>query len=273
MEKINNAIIIHGPGRSGTTLFSNILSLHKDLYWISGYTNKYPGLPVLSLANNFQQIKSIEKLTRNKGKFPRPAEAYNFWNHFFKEFESVHGAPEKSEVSRALQTLHKIKSYSSGHRFVTKLTGNSRVQFLHRLFENPTILWIDRRPEAVVMSYYKQRWGYKSRPDKFESLPKLQLIEVYSERYKGYQLEKQKLKQFKFFQLFYEDLISDPIAFFSEVCQKTDLPIYKGFKETILNWEIYGGSNEAYKKNLSEEELNYLEAKLFEESEELGYRS
>ena len=84
--KIKNAIIIHGPGRSGTTLLSNILSLHSGFYWISGYNNKFPSLPSLSIFNNLLKYHSFEKYTRGKQKFPRPAEAYGFWNYYIPNF-------------------------------------------------------------------------------------------------------------------------------------------------------------------------------------------
>ena len=173
MNKIKNAVIIHGPGRSGTTLLSNMLSLHREFYWISGYLNKFPHLPILTLANNLQFLKYFEEFSRAKKKFPRPAEAYNFWTYYFPDFNTIDGTPKIDEVQSALKTLHKMDQFSMGHRFITKLTGYSRFNYLESLFENPTVLWIDRNPESVVMSFYKQKWGYKSKPEQFKTTPKL----------------------------------------------------------------------------------------------------
>ena len=55
-EKISDAVVLHGPGRSGTTLFSRILSTHSAFAWISGYVNRFPGYPVLSVFNRVMEI-------------------------------------------------------------------------------------------------------------------------------------------------------------------------------------------------------------------------
>jgi hypothetical protein len=52
-------IILSGPGRSGTTLFSQLFSHHKDFAWISGWVNKYPQLPSLSIVNHIYQNHQI----------------------------------------------------------------------------------------------------------------------------------------------------------------------------------------------------------------------
>lgn len=262
MDKIKNAIIIHGPGRSGTTLLSSILSLHKDFYWISGYVNRYPQAPFLSIFNNFQQINKFESFSRGKNKFPRPAEAYAFWNHHFKEFNQSLGKSQKEEVENSLETINSIKKYSKGDRFITKITGSARADFIDSMFENPTILWIDRNPESVVMSYYKQRWNYKSRPSEFDAKLKTELIKEYVDKFKKIKNEKKNLHKFNFHQLFYEDLVSDPLRFFSTLCENLNLEMYDSFYDKVKKWDIYKGSNDSYKKLLNEEELKFMKKEL-----------
>lgn len=92
---ISNAIIIHGPGRSGTTLLSNILSLHPELGWISGYIGYFPQQPFLSVLNRIQDIKAIESFSRGRKKYPRPGETYKFWKYYFPDFNS----PEDYKMS------------------------------------------------------------------------------------------------------------------------------------------------------------------------------
>lgn len=272
MNKIKNAVIIHGPGRSGTTLLSNILSLHKDFYWISGYVSKYPNLPVLSFINNFQRIDAFEEFNRGKKKFPRPSEAYGFWKNYFEQFNVSNGKPQINEDKNVIKTINKIKNYSFGNRFITKLTGDARFDFIDSVFENPTIIWIDRKPESVVMSYYKQRWNYKSKLDEFKKKPKTELIQEYCNKFKSINEQKQQLLKYNFQQVYYEDLAENPLVFFSKLCDKLNLEMNEAFSDKIKNWNIYQGSNDAYKKDLNVEELLFLERELFDVSKELGYK-
>ena len=272
MNKIKNAVIIHGPGRSGTTLLSNILSLHKEFYWISGYLNKYPNIPILSRFNNFQRINQFEEYNRGKKKFPRPAEAYGFWNYYFKEFNHNLGKPRKDEIENGRKAITEIKKHSKGSRFITKITGGARFEFIDSMFDNPTILWIDRKPESVVMSYYKQRWNYKSKLEEFDKKSKTELIKEYSDKFKKINDEKKNFHKFNFHQLFYEDLVSDPLLFFSSLCKNLNLEMYNSYDEKVKNWEIYKGSNDSYKKTLNKEESKFLENELGEVAKTLGYK-
>ena len=45
-------VIINGPGRSGTTLFSEMFCYHEDFAWISGWVNLFPAYPSLSYFNH-----------------------------------------------------------------------------------------------------------------------------------------------------------------------------------------------------------------------------
>jgi len=64
--------VIHGPGRSGTTLFNNILSLHPQLSWISGYVDRFPQCPALAFLNRLQSVSVFERTTRESGTFRAP---------------------------------------------------------------------------------------------------------------------------------------------------------------------------------------------------------
>lgn len=271
MNKIKNAIIIHGPGRSGTTLLSNILSLHPDFYWISGYVNKYPNLQILSIFNNFQRIPFFEKLNRGKKKFPRPAEAYNFWKYYFNQFNIKGANPEKKQTQNAIRAIHRINKYSIGNRFITKLTGASRFEIIDSIFEKPTIIWIDRNPESVIMSYYKQKWNYKSKPAAFNNKSKAELIQEYCNDFININEEKKKLQKYNFIQVYYEDLISKPEFFFINLCKSLNLELNHSFLQKINNWHIYQGSNESYKELLNAKEQKLLQTQLFEISKSLGY--
>ena len=210
--KIDNAIIIHGPGRSGTTLLSNLLSLYSGFYWISGYNNKFPAFPSLSILNNFLKCHYIEKYTRDKKKFPRPAEAYDFWKYYIPNFNEpnlIIGNIDCEKVNKCKETITKIGNRMNGKRFITKITGYSRFTILNELFSNPSIIWIERDPRIVVLSYYKQKWFYKKNEEKFNKTSKMELLEIYIEKYLSFYNDKKQLTRFNFTQVLYEDLIQD----------------------------------------------------------------
>ena len=78
MEKVKGAIILNGPGRSGTTLVYQILANHEDLAWISGWMNKFYKWPILSFFNKFYRAN-----WNNYKVAPKPAEAYGYWKGFY----------------------------------------------------------------------------------------------------------------------------------------------------------------------------------------------
>ncbi|TDN89134.1 hypothetical protein DET49_10750 [Salegentibacter sp. 24] len=117
--RIKNAIIILGPGKSGSTLLNHIFSLHPDLFWISTYVNKFPEHPELSILNNIHRIPMLEKNSRNKDNFPRPAEAFFFWTYHITTFWS--DKPISSEEGARLnKALSKIRKFQSGNRLLLK---------------------------------------------------------------------------------------------------------------------------------------------------------
>lgn len=259
--KIKNAIIVHGPGRSGTTLLSSILSLHEDLGWISGYINKYPNILELAYLNKLQNNRAFEQFSRNKRRVPRPSEAYGFWAHYVPSFNSkTLLSPDEKAIAETIKAINKILKISKKDRFITKLTGNSRWQTLEAVFESPTVLWINRNPEAVIMSYYKNKWGYKNDLEGFHSKSKIELIKGYSERYNQYINERKNLEKFNLFDFQYEDMVRDKIAFFNDICYKTGLPFSKRFQSIVNSWDIKTETNKAYLKSMNDKEIMYLKS-------------
>lgn len=260
MEKIKNAILIHGPGRSGTTLLSSILSLHEDLGWISGYVNKFPEHTYLAQLNKIQGSKEIEKWNRNKKKYPRPSEAYNFWLHYVPEFnnENIEQVSQES-ANRTIKAINSILKHTSKERFITKITGKSRYQTIDAIFDNPKVIWIDRNPKSIVTSYYKLKWNYKHRLDQFAKKSKMDLLKEYAMQYLSFEADKKELLKYDIQSFQYEKLVENPELFFKEICDFTDLSYSNNFERIVNSWDIKKGTNSGYKKYLNEEEENYLE--------------
>lgn len=260
--KLKNAVIIHGPGKSGTTLLNDILALHPDLFWISTYLNRYPQFPIFSILNNLQSTGIIERYTRSKRKFPRPAEAFHFFSNYIPDFRLNQPSFDPEEIQVLQQALIRIGNFQKGDRLITKITGPSRADFLGQVFENPYIIWIDRDPKAVITSFYKYKWRYKNNPKVFAAKSKKDLIKEYTTYYNWIRKEKDRLKQFRFKRMSYEALIEDPNSFFQDLCLFLDLDYSSSFQKTVLSWDIQKNTNEQYKQFFNEEELEYLDALL-----------
>ncbi len=259
--KIKNALIIHGPGRSGTTLLVNILALHEKIGWLSSYVDRFPKYPILTSFNKMQEVSAFEVWNRNKTKFPRPSEAYNFWLHHVPEFNKAELQTISKESAYAAQKyISKIKKYSGKPIFMTKITGLSRHQTLDAVFEQPKIVWIDRNPLAVIASYYKQRWDYKNKPKAFEATLKTDLIKHYTAKYKLFQDDKNNLKKFPILEVKYQDLINNRHEVISTICEFTNIPYSSKFRKAVDNWLIKEGSNKAYKNLFSNEDINLIES-------------
>lgn len=262
MKRIKNAVIIHGPGKSGTTLFNDILSLHNDLYWISSYLNKYPDKPYLAFLNNVKKIAFLEKFTRNKKKFPRPVESFLFWSHFITNFHRNDADFKHLEIKEAIRAAKRIGQFQTGKRLVIKLTGPARLEFLEEIFEDPFILWIDRDPRAIIASFYSNKWKYKNREKDFLNRTKTELIEEYATYYKWIDKEKESLKKFRFKKVSYEFLTDNPTQFFKEVCEFLNLEFDKSFQELIKSWHIKKLTNEKYLRIFNQKELDFMEKQL-----------
>jgi len=253
-KKIKNAIIIHGPGRSGTTLLNSIMSTHSDLAWISSWVNRFPSWYLLSCFNVFRKGKD------GRSKLPKPTEAYHFWLHYLPQFNEKHPKFKTEDVSRLCSVLRKVQSCQGKERLLVKLTGEARAEFIDAVFENPKIIWLDREPASVIMSYYKQRWGYKNKESVFKSKSKKELIKEYFEKYQHFQKEKEHLKGFDVFYLSYEAFVEAPEKTIRDLCNFTGLEFNAQFQAYVAKRSYHSDTNTAYLKHLGEEELQYLNA-------------
>ena len=174
---IRQPIIVFGTGRSGTTVFHEMLCEHPRLVWLSPLCNRFPDNAVpnrilMMLASGTPLRRMLLR------RFP-PDECYGFWEHHAKGFS----APCRDLVSDDLSngTRGRLQNALSGmsgrqhDRLLMKITGWPRLGYLSTLFEHPRYIHVIRDGRAVANSLLnigfwqgwagpgKWRWGPLSR--------------------------------------------------------------------------------------------------------------
>jgi hypothetical protein len=253
-------VIINGPGRSGTTLLSQLFSYHKDFTWISGWLNRYPNLTKLTYFNFLYRSNLFGIDISNLPKTPKPAEAYNFWNHYINNFND-NTNPSSLELKRLSSVIKKLKVKSNKPHFVTKITGDLRKNVFDNIFENYELIWIERDPRVVVSSYIKQRWFYKEQPKEYEKLDKIEKIKFYSNYYINiYNKAKVVPKRI----VYYENLCKNPQGFMSSLFNELELDFSEYHASKVREREIKEIGWSHYKNKYTKDQIKLLN-KLLEE--------
>lgn len=273
---IEKAIIIHGPGRSGTTLLNSIICSHPCLGWVSGYLNKFPRYPRLSY---FNRINDIEFFKTNFAKlklFPKSVEAYHFWDYYLDNFNLNNFDENKtnlSKVNKLINVIKKILLYSNRKRFILKITGASRDKFLDKIFFRPYIIYINRDPRAVVYSYFKQRWGYKNDIYSYNNISEEELIDKYCSKYISFYKDRINLmqKKFNFFEVFYEDLIKAPMFEIERLLSLVELDFDRNVQKHMKTINFLKSTNDVYTDRLSKNSIDIMQDKLEKPIHEMNY--
>jgi omega-hydroxy-beta-dihydromenaquinone-9 sulfotransferase len=174
-KTLNKPIILLGMGRSGTSIVADIILNHQSLSGVSNYHGKYP----LNKYVNFIRLLSDNKLYKILGQKQqlnnvnilqkyayRPSESYDYLNavmgvDFGKRFlNKIELSDTQIEDIRA--HFSQLTKYQFKERLGFKITGPSRIKFLHQIFPNAQYINITRNPlpnlrSLLKVSFYKDR--------------------------------------------------------------------------------------------------------------------
>lgn len=165
MTNASDPVFFIGAPRSGTTVLFEAFARHEQLGWPSNYSRKFPGIPqlglILRLTNNrFINLSGQKKqynrvLIANK-LLPKPAEAYEFWNHyteidFAKQYLIDQSATPECR-KRLIRAVKAILYWEGKTTFSAKFTGPSRIHFLKSIFPKARFVHVIRDGRAVVHS-------------------------------------------------------------------------------------------------------------------------
>ncbi|UJA19993.1 sulfotransferase [Thermoleophilia bacterium SCSIO 60948] len=155
-------LIIVGTGRCGSTLLHRLLAEHEQLAWISPYNEVMPERTSLGVLSNLYRLP-LSTRVRHAKVFPKPYEAYRFWEHYMPGFSRRESPLEASDVPeegarRVRVAADRLVRAQGGRRLLVKVTGWSRMAYFDRVFPGATFIHLKRDPRSVVSSWMQAGW-------------------------------------------------------------------------------------------------------------------
>lgn len=255
---MKNQIFLTGPGRSGTTLTNSVLSLHPEIVSINSWyalTKK----PVFNFLGERIRRSLLRKKLGNVKGFPRANEPLQLWRDSFHNFWDAVNEQEpldSDEKNKFRKRIAGIMQYESDDKsFMTKMTGPPYNRVLRDIFPESKIVWVDRDPRAVVLSYIKMGWVGVDRisSEKVGNMTKEELIRQSCDRYNHYYDLKTKEK-FDY-TLLYEDLVKDKVSAITNLLNALGLSKPRGYLRLVDEVKVYANRNANYELSPSEYDL------------------
>ena len=149
----DSPIFVVGSGRSGSTVFFDILARHPHVASLSKFSRDFPARPWMNrLLLAARSSAVIDGLLR--GPWFSASEAYPFWDRHCPGFSSCCRDLDASDVTpvaaaRIRAAFDRTRTRSR-QRFAAKITGWPRVLYLREIFPTGRFINITRDPRAVA---------------------------------------------------------------------------------------------------------------------------
>ena len=161
--RIEKPVVIVGTGRCGSTMLHRLLARHEALGWLSTFNEVFPTQPWLARYSDLYRHPSFSRTVKHLPFFPKPFEAYRFWEHYLPGF-SRRDRPLTADdvpplgVGPVRRAVARILEAQDKQRFLVKVTGWSRMAYFDRIFPDAAFVFLNREVRAVVSSWVQAGW-------------------------------------------------------------------------------------------------------------------
>lgn len=155
-------IILVGTGRCGSTMLHRLLARHGELGWLSTFNETLPSQAWLAAFSGLYRTRLPDRV-KHLAAFPKPFEAYRFWEHYLPGF-SRRDRPQTAAdvyepgVEPVRRATARILRFQRHSRLLAKVTGWSRIAYFDRIYPDAVFVSLRREPRAVVSSWVKAGW-------------------------------------------------------------------------------------------------------------------
>jgi hypothetical protein len=268
-------IVVVGTGRCGSTFLHRVLARHEELGWLSTFNEVVPGQPALSAFSRLYEWPLPMRVKHAKA-FPKPFEAYRFWEHYLPGFSRrdqplTAGDVPEDGIEPVREATGRVLRFHGRPRLLVKVTGWSRIAYFDRLYPNALFVHLVREPRAVVSSWVQAGWLDVTSPPDSEGWQWGEVPVPYLEAWRdlgGGSLLSAALKirldlddiaanmplfPERCHELSYEDLVSSPERTLRSLCEFCELEWTPRFGQVVGGLSFYDSTGK-WRRHLSDED-------------------
>ncbi|GAA4559992.1 sulfotransferase family protein [Planotetraspora kaengkrachanensis] len=280
-----------GTGRCGSTLVHDVIARHPDVSFVSNLDDRWRRTPA-----SVRPLNGIiyRRMPTGFRKRLRPSEGYVALSRevsptLVNPFRDLVAADATPWLADRLRVFFESRGATEpGQHFVHKFTLWPRASFLHEVFPEARFVHIVRDGRAVANSLLQMTWwsGYLG-PSRWELGP---LSDGYAQEWEregrslvhlagigwkllmdAFEVARTTVPSDLWFEVRYEDLLADPRKHMDMILEFLGLPWTKGFERGLARHEFSPGRADAFRKDLSREQLALLEYSLASHLHRYGY--
>jgi hypothetical protein len=276
--KVIKPIIVVSTGRSGSTMFHDIITRHESIAWFSVLLSKFP--TKIKWNRYYMSCLDIPIIGTILRKKIIPSESYPFWEThikgFRRPFRDLRADDVSVKIKKKIPSLFSKTLTKKRHRLLIKLTGWSRIAFLNEIFPDAMFIHIKRNLRPTVNSFLNvdfwngwegpQKWRFGelnieeeaqwNRYDQsFAALASIGVIKMIKSVHEA----KKTIPENRFLEVSYEDICDDPIRTFKKIYEFAGLKESKRISRDLKTRKLVN------KDNLWMEELNDIQIKTINE--------